>query len=421
MAPGIPTDPSLEALVRRLNAAARAEDEATRADDPVAGPLRPAEAGASAFRREWALPSDQPAAREWLGRLLAAAREAGASDLLLVIGAAPAMRVNGELTHVSPDPLSPAETSLLASALVPAERRAALASAGSVDFALTWPGLGRFRGNVHRERGGWSAAVRLFPLTLPEIGDLNLPPVLERFAELEHGLVLVTGPTGCGKSTTLAAVLRRILTRRRVHAITIEDPVEYEHPHGRSLVEHVEIGRDATSFAQALRSSLRQDPDVLLVGEMRDRESISIAITAAETGHLVLSTLHTGDAPQTVSRILDVYPAAQLDAVRTQLSVSLAGVVSQQLLPRADGNGRVPAVEVLVGTDAVRNLVRQGQLERLRTQITLERAAGMLSMDESLGSLVARGLVDDSVARPRARHAADYERYGGRRPTAPPA
>jgi twitching motility protein PilT len=226
---------------------------------------------------------------------------------------------------------------------------------------------------------------------------------------LEHGLVLVTGPTGSGKTTTLAALVRRILDRRTVHLITIEDPVEYEHEHRDSLVEHIELGRDVNDFAQALRSALRQDPDVLLIGEMRDPESIAIAITAAETGHLVLSTLHTGDAPQTVHRILDSYPPARQDGIRVQLSVSLAGVISQQLLPRADGKGRVPAVEVLIATPAVRNLIRQGKTALLRSQLTLERGAGMLELDRSLARLARQGLLDPERARLLARVPTEFD------------
>jgi twitching motility protein PilT len=312
-------------------------------------------------------------------------------------------RVDGDITPLETELLAAAETAAMCAALVPRERRAAVATSGAVDFSLTLAGLGRFRCNVHRERSMWSAAIRLFPRELPEIEDLNLPAGLGAFAEMHHGLVLVTGPTGSGKSTTLAAILTRALARRRAHVITIEDPVEYEHPHGGSVVEHIEIGRDAPTFVKALRAALRQDPDILLVGEMRDRESISIAITAAETGHLVFSTLHTGDAPQTINRILDSYPAGQIEAVRTQLSVSLAGIVSQRLLPRKDGAGRVPAVELVFASDAIRNLVRRGKIEQIRTQIALEQNAGMVSLDQSLADLVRRGLVDLREARGRAR------------------
>ncbi len=397
MSNNLPADPDLEALVRKLNAAARVTDPPP-ASDPAPAP-----------RAHWSLPHSLPGPREDLARLLERARAANASDLLLVAGAPPTVRINGRIFPLTEEPLSPLDTAALCSALVPRERRDGLATAGSLDFSFSVPQAGAFRCNVHRERGHWSAAIRLFPLATPDLDQLNLPPALDRFADLEHGLVLVTGPTGSGKTTTLAALMKRILSRRPVHVITIEDPVEYEHPHGPSVVEHVEIGRDATSFAHALRAALRQDPDVLLVGEMRDRESISITVTAAETGHLVLSTLHTGDAVQTVSRILDTYPAGQIEAVRAQLAASLAGIVSQQLLPRPDGAGRVPAVEILWGTHGVRNLIRQGKLERLRAQIGLEQAAGMLSLDQSLALLVSRGLVSPEEARARARDTKEFE------------
>ncbi len=341
--------------------------------------------------------------------MLGGARSSHASDLLLVAGAPPCARVNGKLEALGDKKLSAQATAMLAAALVPENRRRTLEDEGSADFSISRKGLGRFRCNVHRERDRWGASIRLFPSNAPELKSLHLPSAIAGFAELEHGLVLVTGPTGCGKSTTLAALVRHILGRRRVHLITIEDPVEYEHDHGDSVVEHIEIGRDAVSCSQALRAALRQDPDVILVGEMRDPETIDIAITAAETGHLVLSTLHTGDAPQTIHRILDSYPANQQDAVRVQLSVSLAGVVSQQLLARSDVAGRVPAVEVLVATPAVRNLIRQGKIELIRSQLTLEQSAGMLSLDTSLARLASSGQVDLAEARNRARIPTEFE------------
>ncbi len=405
-------DPELDALVRKLNAAAKSIDDTPAAE--VARPASSAPESTPAAHVDWALPRALPEARESLARLLAQARGVAASDLLIVAGAPPTVRVNGRLVPLSEQTLPPQDAGALCAGLVPPERRAALAQSGSVDFSFGATRAGAFRCNVHRERGHWSAAIRLFPLSPPDLESLNLPSSLERLADLEHGLVLVTGPTGSGKSTTLAALMKRILARRQVHVITIEDPVEYEHGHGKSVVEHVEIGRDATSFAAALRAALRQNPDVLLVGEMRDRDSISITITAAETGHLVLSTLHTGDAPQTISRILDTYPAGQIEAVRAQLAASLAGVVSQQLLPRADGKGRVPAVEILWGTHGVRNLIRQGKLERLRAQISLEQASGMWSLDQSLADLVSRRLVDAEEARTRARDSKEFEALSGK-------
>jgi twitching motility protein PilT len=397
-------DPDLEALIERLNRSARAEtsvDGESKADSESGEVVRRGER-----RGRWPLPPADDETRQRLEELLRSAREAGAADLLLVMGVPPVIRgVEGSLRHLASERLDATATAALCAALVPGVRREAVESEGAVDFAFSRAGLGRFRCNVHRERGRWSAAVRLLPESIPDLRSLNLPPSLARFAELERGLVLVTGPTGSGKTTTLAALLKHVLDRRPVHAITIEDPVEYAHAHGSSVVEHVEVGRDAPSFARALRSALRQAPDVLLVGEMRDRESISIAVTAAETGHLVFSTLHTGDPAQTIHRIVDAYPAEQIDTVRAQLSVSLAGIVSQQLLPRADGRGRVPVVEVLVATPGARNLIRQGKIAQLRSQMTLETGAGMVSLDASLADLVRQRLIAREEALARARDA----------------
>jgi twitching motility protein PilT len=400
-------DPDLESLIQKLNTSARKVDDLAmpegEADPDVPVRRRPSPPS------RWTLPAANDSGRDRLRQLLAHARGAHASDLLIVAGTRPTMRVNGRLVPVGGEALTPDESASMCAALVPSTHGERLAGSGAVDFALTRKGIGRFRCNVHRAQDRWSAAIRLLPERVPDLETLHLPATLSRFAEMEYGFVLVTGPTGSGKSTTLASLMRRILSRRRAHVITIEDPVEYAHGHGDSVVEHIEIGRDAPSFASALRSALRQDPDVLLIGEMRDPESISIAITAAETGHLVLSTLHTGDAPQTIHRILDSYPAGQTEQVRVQLSVSLAGVVSQQLLPRRDGRGRVPAVEIMVATHAVRNLIRQGKIAHLRSQLTLEKPAGMLGLDASLARLVREGLVDRELARARARVPEEFD------------
>jgi twitching motility protein PilT len=399
-------DPDIEDLIRSLNQSAKGEEsgDETAPEDDGDDPRPQAD---SAPR--WPLGARSDDASSWLIDLLGRAREAHASDLLLVADSPPVVRVNGALRPLGEKALSEGSASMLCAALVPSQLRADIESRGSADFSFSRPGLGRFRCNVHRERGRWAASIRVFPDSSPELEKLNLPPVLGRLAELEHGLVLVTGPTGCGKSTTLAALIRRLLSHRPVHLITIEDPTEYEHAHGDSVIEHIEIGRDAPSFAHALRAALRQDPDVLLIGEMRDPESISIAITAAETGHLVLSTLHTGDAPQTINRILDSYPANQIENVRVQLSISLAAIVSQQLLPKIDGKGRVPAAEVLFATPAVRNLVRKGKIEQLRSQFTLEQKAGNLSFDQSLVALVLQKLVTEEEARFRSRALPEFD------------
>ncbi|MBD3867975.1 MAG: PilT/PilU family type 4a pilus ATPase [Acidobacteria bacterium] len=351
----------------------------------------------------WELPAVGFDERDEIGRLLKAARDRDASDLLIVAGSPAMIRINGALSPTG-DPLTEEETRTLCGDILPRERRQILSDTGSVDFAFTRPGLGRFRCNLHRQRGSWAAAIRLLPKSPPGFEELNLPPVLDRIVALNHGLVLVTGPTGSGKSTTLASMLSQILEQRRLHAITIEDPVEYEHSSSLSLVEHVEVGRDAATFPKALRAALRQDPDVLLVGEMRDPESIAMAITAAETGHLVLSTLHTGDVAQSINRIVDSFPPEQIETVRTQLSISLAAVLSQHLIPRIDGEGRVPAVEIMFATDAVRNMIRSGKIEQLRSQVGMEKRNGSIPLDHSLASLVQRKLISENDARLRARN-----------------
>ena len=401
-------DPELEGLVREANDSVSGIAARPASRQPV--PATSGSASSPEPSRRWSFPERRVEGDEWLDKLLDRATRSHASDVLLTAEAPPMLRIDGRLSPLGDQPLTGEACGLLCASLVPSTRRGRLEREGVLDFSQGLAQGGRIRCNVHRAADNWAAAVRLFPASIPDLDVLGLPNQLDRLADLAFGLVLVTGPTGCGKSTTLAAIVRRILARRAVHLLTIEDPVEYEHGHGKGLVEHIEIGRDAVSFPTALRSALRQDPDVLLIGEMRDPDSISIAITAAETGHLVLSTLHTGDAPQTIHRILDSYPAAQMGVVRTQLSISLAAVVSQQLVPRKDGRGRVPAVEVLVATPAVRNLIRQGRIEQLPTHLTIERSAGMIELDQSLARLVRRGLVAVEEARPRARSPQDFDK-----------
>ena len=401
-------DPDLEELVQQLNTKAGNDAEPTSETGAVAQTVS---ATTAASRQRWPLPDPTAEGFRFLERLLRQARDSYASDLLLVSGTVPMLRRNGKLQPFGEDPLDPDQIEALCAALVPEVRRGSVARRGTADFSLRSGDTGILRCNVHRERGFWAASVRLLPEYPPDLDTLNLPPGLKRLAALEHGLVLVTGPTGSGKSTTLAAIVRRILETRRTHLITIEDPVEYEHAHRDSIVEHIEIGRDAESFSSALRSVLRQDPDVLLIGEMRDIESMSIAITAAETGHLVLATLHTSDSAQTIHRILDSYPGIQRDGVNAQLSASLAAIVSQQLVPRVDGDGRVPALEILVATPAVRNLIRKGRMEQLRSQLMLEQAAGMLDLDRSLVNLVHERLITLEEARFRARSPEAFQNY----------
>ncbi len=440
MTPQEPTDPlvpgepeeDVNDLVRQLNAlahrqpggAAAADHTAPDGDGSVLPPgtgLAHGMAAAAASlpaapvapeRRDWALTAGEEEGRERLLTLIGLAREARASDVFLVAGAPPAVRVDGQIRPIVPAALDLPEVARLAAALVPQSRRAELAAQGTIDLSWSSPRAGRLRVNVHRESGRWAVAVRLLSPAVPTLEDMNLPAELAQIAELRHGLVLVTGPAGSGKSTTLAALLGLINARRRAHVISIEDPIEYRHAQGQSLIEQIEVGRDTPAFHVALRAALRQSPDVLLVGEMRDPETISLAVTAAETGHLVFSTLHTGDAAQSITRILDSYPANQMNFVRSQLAAALAAVVSQQLLPRAGGGGgggRVPAVEILIATEAVRNLIQKGQGEQLGTQVQLSREKGMRSLDQSLAELVRKGLVERDEARARARRPREFE------------
>ena len=346
-----------------------------------------------------------------LDRLLARAVETRASDMLLVAGVPPTARVDGRLIAIDPQVLdSRTVRSLVQEALD--ERQSRILDAGkSVDFCFDRPGLGRFRCNVHHEKGGLAAALRLLPSTVPSLDALGLPEVLTRLTALERGLVLLCGPTGCGKSTTLACLVDIVNRTRNVHVVTLEDPIEYVHRHGTAIVEQVEIGRDAPSFGEALRHVLRQDPDVILVGEMRDRETMALALTAAETGHLVLSTLHTGTVAQTLDRIVDVFPEDQQPQIRAQLSLSIAGVVLQHLIPRRNGPGRVPAVEVLLVNDAIRNLVRRGLNHQIPAQVALGRSSGMITLDDALARLVKAGTVSREEALRRASHPEEFESF----------
>ncbi|MCI0443251.1 PilT/PilU family type 4a pilus ATPase [bacterium] len=335
---------------------------------------------------------------------LAEVARRNATDLLLVPGAPPTMRIHGALVPLGSEVLGPdAAASFLLSSLS-AERRRRFMEGGAVDLTIGIPSLGRFRINLHRTRLGTAAALRLLPRTIPSIAELGLPESLEELTRHSRGLILVTGPTGCGKSTTLAAVLNTINRREKKHIVTIEDPVEYEHIHRESVVEQIEVGSDATSFAEALRAALRQDPDVILVGEMRDLETIRTVLTAAETGHLVLTTVHTNDAAQTVHRIVDVFPADQQPQIRQQLSMALSAIIYQQLIPKKNGRGRVVACEILVANDAVRHHIRKGALHHLHTEMTLGRKLGMRTLEDSLSQLVRGNLITEDEAQIHASH-----------------
>ncbi len=340
----------------------------------------------------------QPQATSSLDQLLELAARQNASDLLLIAGAPVAMRVNGALAPASGPPLAPEDVRALVLPLLGTARYEEFQRHKTVDFCFVREAIGRFRANIHSQRGSLAASIRLLPARVPTLEALHLPPVLAKLAERRQGLVLITGPTGCGKSSTLAALIDLINTRRRDHVVTIEDPIEFQHANRNCIIEQIEVGHDAPDFAGSLRSILRQTPDVILVGEMRDLETMATVLTAAETGHLVFSTLHTNDTAQAVSRILDSFPAGNQPQIRQQLSLALVAVVSQQLVPAAAGSGRYPATEVMIATDAVRNLIRKGEDHQLRSLLTMGRAEGMITMEQSLGELVRAGRIQRETA-----------------------
>jgi len=326
-----------------------------------------------------------------------------ASDLHLSAGARPTVRVRGRLVALEEYPvLSPAQTREIVYSFLSNDQRQRLETDWQIDFAYQIPDRARFRVNAYFQRSAVGAALRLIPAELTSIDALGLPAVVHDLARRPRGLVLVTGPTGSGKSTSLAAIIDEINQTREDHIMTIEDPIEFLHGHKRCIVNQRELGSDATSFAAALKAALRQDPDVILVGEMRDLETISTALTAAETGHLVFATLHTQDAPQTIDRVIDVFPAHQQSQIRVQLSVALQGVLTQQLLPTADGSGRVMACEVLVPNPAVRNLIREGKTHQITSVMQTGSATGMQTMDASLVGLVRAGKITMAQAEARS-------------------
>jgi len=335
-----------------------------------------------------------PAANS-IDELLERMVERDASDLHVTTGTPPVIRVRGEVERLGDfDPLTSEETQQLLYRILSSEQQKLLELNRQLDFSHSIPGLARFRVNVYFQRESIGAAFRLIPTELKTLEELGIPSSLHALAEKPRGLVLVTGPTGSGKSTTLAALIDEINRNRSEHILTIEDPIEFLHRHKRCIVNQREIGPDATSFADALRAALRQDPDVILVGEMRDLETISTALTAAETGHLVFGTLHTQSAPSTIDRIIDVFPAEQQEQVRIQIASSLQGVVTQALLPTSDGTGRVPALEILLPDDAVRNLIRQGKVEQIYSVMQTNSGRGMQTMEQSLADLIVRRVVD---------------------------
>src|SRR3954463_13041782 len=347
--------------------------------------------------------------------ILLAVIERNASDLHIAAGAAPAIRTRGKLQALEGFPkLTPQDTQEIVYSILNDDQRKRLENDLQIDFAYAIPNVGRFRVNAYRQRAALGAAFRRIPTEIPPLESLGLPPVVKELATKPRGLVLVTGPTGSGKSTSLAAMIDVINSARDEHIMTVEDPIEFLHQHKRCLVNQRELGSDATSFAAALKAALRQDPDVILVGEMRDLETISTALTAAETGHLVFATLHTQDSAQTIDRIIDVFPPHQQQQVRVQLSVALQGIVTQQLLPTADGSGRVACCEVLGLTPAVRNLIREGKTHQIHSVLQTSAAQGMQSMDQHLADLVKKGRISYDTALEKCHHIEDFNRLCGR-------
>ena len=343
--------------------------------------------------------------------LLMVAVERGASDLHITVGLPPTLRILGKLSSICDLPdLTGNDTERLVMSMMSDVNKRIIDEDGHVDFSLGLSGIGRFRVNAYRQRGTYGAAIRVIPYEVPNLQDLGLPQTIEKVADKPRGFIVVTGPTGSGKSTTLAALVDLINSRRNCHVMTIEDPIEYLHQHKKAMVNQREIGGDAKSFPSALRAALREDPDVILVGEMRDLETMATAITAAETGHLVLATLHTGDAVQTIDRIIDVYPEYQQRQVRVQLAATLEAVIAQQLVPRMDKPGLVPAVEIMVGTPAVRSLIREGKTHQLRSLIQTGARFGMQTMEQSLRYWVERGVVSREDALAVAVNADDLKR-----------
>ena len=340
-------------------------------------------------------------------QLLAFVMQNKASDLHLSANNPPIVRVYGQLKRLKSEALSNESIRGMLYSIMTDDQRAEYEKNLELDFAISFGEKARFRVNAFTNRNGAAAVFRTIPSVIPSMEELDLPPIMRRFAELEKGIVLVTGPTGSGKSTTLASMINHINETMPKHILTVEDPVEFFHTSKKALVNHRELGNDTQSFSRALKSALREDPDVILVGEMRDHETISLALTAAETGHLVFGTLHSSSAAKTIDRIIDVFPTGDKEMIRAMLSSSLQGVVAQSLLRRKGGEGRVAAFEVLVGTNAVRNLIRENQIPQMYSMIQTGSRYGMVTMEDSVNSLLDQGIIDEDEARAALMKATD--------------
>lgn len=332
--------------------------------------------------------------------MLRAAFELKASDIHLTVGVPPIFRVNGDLKRYGQDVLSPTDTEQMARAIVPEHMWTRFETDGELDLSYSLSGVSRFRVNVFKQRGCISLAIRIVPTKIPTLEELQLPDVLKKMVTKPQGLILVTGPTGSGKSTTLAAMIDYMNKTMRKHIITLEDPIEYVHKHGGCIIDQREIGTDTNNFANGLRAALRQDPDVILVGEMRDLETIQTAITAAETGHLVFGTLHTSSAPATIDRIIDVFQPEQQTQIRIQLATVLVAIISQRLFPRAQQNGRIAATEILINNAAIANLIRNGKIHQIPSMMQTNRALGMHTLEANIKELVQQGFIAKESVEP---------------------
>lgn len=352
-----------------------------------------------------------PGIKDSIDQLLAHALEANASDIILVNGSPITLRVNGALTAVPGPDIATGDVWNLLEPLLTPDQLHELNERKCLDFCFVRGATGRFRANLHFQRGTLAASIRLLPTEIPTLESLHLPQSLAALAERKQGLILLTGATGCGKTSTMAALINAINSSRHDHIITIEDPVEFQHQNRKSLVEQIELGLDTPSFAQAVRAVLRQDPDVILIGEMRDSDTMSAALTAAETGHLVLTSLHTNDAAQSVARILDIFSSGFQSQVRRQLSLALLAVIHQRLLPAVNGVDRYPAVEILMATSGIRNLIRRGDDHQLRANIETGRQDGMQTLEQSLAELVRAGRISRETAYAHSSHPEDVRRH----------
>ncbi|MFS0775789.1 type IV pilus twitching motility protein PilT [Neobacillus sp. 3P2-tot-E-2] len=336
--------------------------------------------------------------REKVENILRAALEFKASDIHLTVGVPPVFRINGDIKRYGKDILLPDDTEEIAKLTIPEDMWELFKEKGELDYSYGVPGLSRFRVNAYHQRKSVSLALRVVASKTPTLEDLNLPDIVAKLVEKPQGLILVTGPTGSGKSTTLASMIDYVNRTQRKHIVTLEDPIEYLHKHGNSIIDQREVGFDTKSYANGLKGALRQDPDIILVGEMRDLETIGIAITAAETGHLVLGTLHTSSAPATINRIIDVFPPAQQPQIRVQLASVLVGVISQRLFPTIDKKGRKAATEILVNNPAIANLIRNEKIHQIQSTMQTSRAQGMHTLEMSIRELIDRNLIQKEAA-----------------------